>query len=495
MRHRLLLKTIAALLGLELVSWLSYGASGTFDTIAFSVVVASVLLLSLYKLEYGIYAVVAELVVGSHGYLLSVTFGNFVISLRLAFFLVLILAWFVWVARDKAVYFFSSQLWKWYVALCTFLVIGMIVGYINGNSTHNIFFDWNGYLFFGMILPFTQAIRSQQQVYNIIIVMCAGVVVLALQTVLLVFLFSHSQYFVYYLSSLYNWIRDFRIGEITLQPNGFYRIFFQSHIYVVYTLFLSLALVLYRWRWQYIALLGTTITLLFLSYSRSFWLATSLVVIICTGYMLWKQQVGLRNLITTYCLMVGLFAIGYVGIVGIVNLPLPSDAGSNVSAGNLLTDRTQDPTTEAAGSSRMALLKPLLQKNIEHPLLGSGFGTTVTYRTQDPRALATNPDGNYTTFAFEWGYLDLWLKLGIAGTGLFIIILWLLVTQGYELARSIPESTDRFLIIGITLGLLALALVHGLTPYLNHPLGIGWIIMATVIFDFYLKHTHEAPIG
>lgn len=490
MQHKFFAKLAGCILVLELASWLAY-ANIQLGTMFFYLALIFVLGLSIHKLEYGIYALVAELVVGSHGYMLSLDVADFTISLRLGLFLVVFIAWIIWISRQRAVYFFESPVWKWYVALLAFLVIGVVVGYIHGNTLHDIFFDWNGYLFFGMILPFTQAVRTKQHVYNLLCVLFAGVAVLAIKTLILVFLFSHSEYFVYYLGSIYKWIRDFRIGEITLQPNGFYRIFFQSHIYVVYALCISLALLLYRWRWEYIAAVSATITLLFLSYSRSFWLATLLIIALLAMYALWKRQVSVSRLTQVYGMAAIVFLVGYVCILGIINLPLSSDGGSGVSAGSLLTDRTQDPTTEAAGSSRMALLQPLLQKNLEHPLLGSGFGTNVTYRTQDPRALATNPDGYYTTFAFEWGYLDLWLKLGLAGTVVYLMLLGLLLLRAYSLAEILPKTTDRYIVIGLLFSTIALVVVHALTPYLNHPLGIGWIVIVTVIIDYYSRHTHE----
>ncbi len=490
MQHKFFAKIVGSILILELASWLAY-TSTQLNSLFFYAVIILVLALSIHKLEYGVYALIAELVVGSHGYMLSLDTGTFVVSLRLGLFLAVFIAWATWVVRQRNIYFFQSRFAKWYVALLTFLVIGVVVGYIHGNTWHDIFFDWNGYLFFGMVLPFTQAIRTKQQVYNALFVLFAGVLVLTIKTVILVFLFSHSEYFVYYLGSIYKWIRDFRIGEITLQSNGFYRIFFQSHIYVVYALCISLALLMYRWRWQYVAAIGATVTLLFLSYSRSFWLASLLIIGLLAVYILLKRHATFGRFVKVYSLVLLLSSVGYITILGIVNLPLSSDGGSGVSAGSLLTDRTQDPTTEAAGSSRMALLQPLLQKNLEHPLLGSGFGTNVTYQTQDPRALATNPDGYYTTFAFEWGYLDLWLKLGLAGTLVYLLLLGVLIQRGYALADALPLSSDRYIVIGVLFGTIALVMVHALTPYLNHPLGIGWIVIVTVMFDYYSRHTNE----
>ncbi|MDO8599317.1 MAG: hypothetical protein Q7S02_04365, partial [bacterium] len=74
----------------------------------------------------------------------------------------------------------------------------------------------------------------------------------------------------------------------------------------------------------------------------------------------------------------------------------------------------------------------------------------------------------YTTTAFEWGYLDDLLERGLLG---LLAELWFLAALMY---RSIREGGDR---AALGLGLLAVALVHVTSPYLNHPLGIGILLL------------------
>jgi hypothetical protein len=96
----------------------------------------------------------------------------------------------------------------------------------------------------------------------------------------------------------------------------------------------------------------------------------------------------------------------------------------------------------------------------------------VTYKTSDPRILSTNPDGMYTTYAFEWGWLEHWVKFGVFGFLLMTVII-------YRIGRRILESSiPDWIRYGMFASLLGLAAVHVFSPFLNHPLGFGFLLFA-----------------
>lgn len=481
---------LSLLLGLELVSWLSYGFPDIRANLTYGVWVI-VFLISCYRLRYGIYFCLAELVIGSQGYILAASFGEFTVSLRLGLFLIVMLAAVIDVMRQRQLFLLRSSYWKWFLLLVASLGVGLIVALIFGNGLRNIFFDANGYLYIGLFFAISQGIRRPEHLVTIFCIIIAGVTILTLQTLLVVFIFSHPSVFQYYLTDVYRWIRDFRIGEITRLPNGFYRVFFQSDIYVVFILILTQINLMRRWQWWSAVGTMATVLLLFLSSSRSFWLATCAILGILWAWYWWSQPTQRTGLWLSIVTTFAGFIVAYSIILAVINVPL-GGSGSGVSAASLLTERTDNPLTEVAGGSRMALLKPLLQKNFEHPILGSGFGTTVTYATKDPRALASNPGGLYTTYAFEWGYLDLWLKLGLFGLTCYAIILSFVIVRSISMTKQAMSDRAEFrygALVVTGFGTMAVALVHALTPYLNHPLGLGWIVVACVINDIYDKKT------
>jgi O-antigen ligase len=162
----------------------------------------------------------------------------------------------------------------------------------------------------------------------------------------------------------------------------------------------------------------------------------------------------------------------------------PYPARGNFSLVGLLKERAAS-LGEAAAKSRWQLLPPLLTEIKKHWLLGAGFGSTITYRSFDPRVLASSPTGLYTTSAFEWGWLDTWLKLGLVGLLIYLALIYKILKRGWW--RLKVERRAPYLSLGLNFTLIALVIINFFTPYLNHPLGLGWLMLVAAIFEYQTK--------
>lgn len=453
------------------------------------------LIVSLVRLEYGIAIAFVELVIGSKGYLFSLAIGDSVISIRVLLFVAIAIATVVWMIRERRIAYFHWKYWKQSTAVMGIILLGIIVGYLEQHSLTNIFFDANGYVFFGLVVPLVQAIRSKEQLERLLAVILVAFIGSIIKTVALVSLFPKISVLPYTLPGLYKWIRDTGVGEITLLPNGFYRIFFQSHIYALIIFFLTLpSLVLQRsapirtWlsgQWKDILLFVASFLVLLISSSRSFWVAAVGTMCIGGAALLFSKKITIKQTVFTLALIGATFTLSYGILFGLVNIPVP---GSNRPAiTSLVGERTSDLTTEAAAASRWSLIKPLTAAALEKPLLGSGLGATVTYQSSDYRVLETSPNGQYTTYAFEWGYLDLLYKFGVLGVLVFI---WFGASLYRDGLLTINNSANSNTTIGILLSITALLLTHIFTPYLNHPLGISWIIITAILLTLQ-SNRHE----
>lgn len=485
-------RILFALFAIEVLSFAAYNLPYV-HIVVFTALCVITAILSIKKLLYGVLILLAELVIGSKGYLFAVSIAGFPISIRIALFLIVFAAYIIWIIRDRKIDFFHWPLWKAYAAVIAIIALGAFIGYMRGNTLGNIFFDANGYLYLGLIGPATQAIKSRTDVLQIYGVFIAAAIAIIIKTLILLFIFSKSNLWPFSASGIYRWIRDSGVGEITKRPSGFYRIFFQSHIYTVFLFFfIGTWFALHQKIKPYKAyvLFALSFLTVFLVYSRSFWVGSVATLMIAFVWLWLGEKTPFKKVVMIGGILVLTFACNYIVALGIINFPIPGTG--RVGAGALLTERTTNIANEDAASSRISLLKPLWHAGIQHPILGSGLGTTVTYISSDPRVLETHPDGKYTTFAFEWGYLDVLLKFGVLGLAAYAFLFVLLFRYAYRRIRATanePQSAKHIETLGLILTLLALLGTHFFTPYLNHPLGIGWVVLCSIILSS--THTYD----
>ncbi len=478
------------LFGLCCIEVLSFAGSQfeVVNTSVFITVIVLTFIVSMKKLHYGILILFTELIIGSKGYLFALEISSFSLSIRLALFLVIFIAYLIWIVRDKSIAFFSWKFWKPYTAIIILIGLGVGIGLLRDNALSHIFLDTNGYLFFGIVGPMTQAMKNRQQVQQLIGIFILSSILLTIKTIVLLFLFSQIQILPYTLPEIYRWVRDTGVGEITRFPNGLSRIFFQSHVYNVILYLFCVVLFVYenrersivRSRSNYLLLAGIVLSglIIFLSYSRSFWVATAGALCILAVWFLWRERIRFKRFILLACIIMCAFAFDYALALGIVNIPLPGHIG--IDASSLLTERTKDITEEPAAASRWQLLDPLWSASLEHPVAGSGLGSTVTYKSEDPRVLEEHPDGMYTTFAFEWGYLDLLYKFGIIGVLCFGYFFYALCSAASKRVRNQQLRAET---VALLAAVLVLLLIHVFTPYINHPLGIGWLVIVSLVLS------------
>lgn len=480
------------------------------NKIGFIIAILLVLILSWKKLEWGIYIILTELFIASKGYLFSWPIGNKNISVRLGIFLVFFLVWLIKAIKNKDLSLKKINLfWPYLIFLIT-IFAGALLGYLKGNGLVNIFYDWNGYLYFGLVFAFFVALKNWQKLQDVFQIFFASLLAMGIKTIFLLYIFSHH---LGNLTHLYRWVRLTGVGEITLMSNNFYRIFFQSHVYYLFA-FVIIAILLIRFRQkelgrkEYFGLIFLwllSLIVLIISYSRSFWLGLIIAFCLLLIWLLFYEKVKFFQLIKILSLLIFSFLLSIAFIWLIINFPFPNPKRT-ITFSSLIEERTEIEKEPAAGS-RFALLTPLKNKILTSPIIGSGFGATVTYKTEDPRALETNPNGLYTTFTFEWGYLDILTETGLIGLSVYLFLLFKIFWNGYKnkitpkespmgknlksLSRVQTEglkiknySIFDYVQIGLLLSFLVLLTVNFTTPYLNHPLGIGWIMLCSVYLSF-----------
>ncbi len=476
MRWKLFASTVVGLLIIEGLSYLGW-LWPTAGVIFWVILVFLTFIATSFSPVAGVSIVVAELIVGGKGYLFSLPEGGQDISFRLGIFLAVFAATLMHLLRRKSLWGAQWRFrWVW-LAFLGLAVWAAFVGVLRGHGLGNVFLDANAYLYIGAV-PLFGLLRSREEFRRVLWVSAAAIGVLAIKTAFVQGLFAH--YPSTELVQLYKWVRDTGVGEITWIIGRLYRVFFQSHVWGLFAFFTGLGLAVAdrkrQWFWTTIAGLGAYVVIV--SLSRSFWLGGIAAAVVSLGGLLARRS--LRSYFPQVVLASGVaLLLAYVGFLWTLNFPgLWGGAGGS---GSLVRNRT-DIATESAASSRRELLPAMHKKILEHALLGNGFGTSITYRTLDPRVNVTH-DANgtlYTARAFELGYHGFAVHAGVPITiVLLAAFIWVLM-QGVHILRL--QTTERPLVAGLLASGVALMVLHLTTPYLNHPLGLGMLILITTGF-------------
>ncbi len=447
------------------------------------ILILAALLISLRKLEYGLYFAFLELFITSHGHLITVEVFSFPLSLRMAIFIGVMLAWLLTVilrserASDEGSPRFNihDQRLKWYLPLFLAILIGAISGIISNDLT-SVFQDGNGYLFILYLLPVLSVQWDNKKLNNLLQILTAGVVWTIFVTYILLYIFSHFGTSI--LSVVYLFVRDSRVAEVTRMIGDFHRVFLQSHFFVVIFGFIlsSQFLVGQKFcsRWMDYLLFGSVIAIFILSLSRSFWVGAFVAVLAFLLFAFKTNRLSKKEIFSYFSKHVLASITAVVIICFVVLVPIPSQKIDSGALSDLFKDRAQG-MDDAGISSRWKLLTPMLDLVKERPIFGNGFGQTVTFENDDPRARSISPDGTWTTFAMEWGWVELWLKMGILGPLAFLYLFYHLFKQ-----LSYYFWTERSWIgLSLIASLTFLYATHTFSPYLNHPIGLGFLLFVT----------------
>lgn len=484
---------VIALFLVECVSYIGYHIP-LIKSIGFLSIVILTCILSSKHLLYGILIAVSELIIGSKGYLFALPLGTSEISVRVGIFCAMFIAWFFTIVKVRGsgmFLFFRSPFFKWYLLLFLFVLWGIVHGFSQRNDIGNIVHDVNGWFYFFLIFPLYDALRTRKEIGKLLDVATSALCIQTLKVLFFFYVMTHQSFGVDIIYPLYRWLRTTGVGEVTQFEWGGVRVFFQSQIYVVIAFFMFLPwiwnffetrnrekrIVDHLWReskrW-YLLSIGC-IASIAVSFSRSLWAATS-IMLLCAFLLKMKSraiiiQTGISLTLAKICALLLLGMIAF--------FPFPSATGG-FGLGTF-TKRFEDLNSEAAAASRWNLLPVLGDAIRQHPFTGYGFGKTITYTSYDPRVRESNAAGTFTTFTFEWGYLDFIIKMGIGGFVAYCVLLIVLFRAGLTMFRK--HTSDHIFISGLLLGLGVIVLVHVLTPYLNHPLGIAYVIVLSCILD------------
>jgi hypothetical protein len=456
--------TMALLYGLGLLGYYT-GLSGPM----LAGMALSCAYLSYHHLDRALFFVFIELFSNPHGALLVTDVGGFSVSLRMAIFIGVMTGWGIgWALKD-----YQPKLRDGRAQIFALIALGVALGFVIGALSRDpitVFGDGNAYLYLLYLLPVLCVEWTHKHRHDLLQILAAGAMWAAAVSFTILYIFTH--FWVALLTPLYEVVRDLRVAEVTDVGDGVYRVFVQSQMFTAIFGWFVLALApLGERKVWFVGLGGIIIAIVLLALSRSFWvgLMPALAFLLFMLYRAHRPRIKQMAHFAGWSLLTTVTGIGILFVVALFPIPDPSLAGGSLM--DSLKDRTTQ-TQDAGISSRWKLLPPMLNKIFDSPIVGHGFGATVTFETDDPRVRTINPDGTWTTSSMEWGWLELWIKMGVLGPLGFLY-------TAYELIRRLWAYTwtqQAWLGLALVTGLIFIFSTHFFSPYLNHPIGLGYLL-------------------
>lgn len=484
------------------------------------------LLLTLTKLEYGLFLLLLELFLGSKGYLFSFPIFNFVVSLRLSLYIIIIIVYFIKAIKRKKVEFFETNLWLPFVIFVFFLFFSLVNGLYH-NNLRIVFFDVNAFFYFALIFPIFSILSRRENVIHLLRYLAVAALSISVLTLVVLADFSLFHYNPSLVAAtrleaqqlekwrelsdqpenarlaqttqiaaeklklnwqeltenknyLYRWLQDTGLGEVSYLGGRFFRVFMISQFYIAAYFLIVLSYLLSRKKNNlknnyFLYLVGVILLIsLFVSFSRSFWSGLLAACILLLIGLPWRRILK----ITVVLFGVFLFFI-FVSYIFLPNFY------------QVFIDRVSSlfqPSTELAASNRVSLLPPIWEKVKEKFFWGSGFGTLVTYRTF---IAGTDLVEYVKVYVYEWGYLDILVKMGLLGLISYLFFIYAIIKNYFRRWKDYRPQ-NNFLLKGVLSGLVFLIVINITTPFINHPIGIAFLMISAAVF-FYKEILKDDP--
>ena len=474
---------LGSLVALDLVSFI--GLHTQAETVLFVLVVIALLFVSDRKPELLLPIAIAEIISTSNGHSLNAELFGISIGIRIALFAILMIATMFEMFKQR-----RNPIPQRYRLISTFFLViviyGILLGWLNNYSVRNIYLDSNGYLAIGYVLSAWVWMRDSSSRRMLLQAVASGTIWIIIKTLLFLGLFGHLHPKT--LDPIYKWIRDTRLGEVTLQGGNIYRVFLQSQWYIVPAIIATSS---YIWLAERSRETGVRMVFMIsfvailVSMSRSFWVALSFIALFMIALIVmnvgWKRF--LHRLPDIITLKIGALALLWVIIA------IPIYQSTNLSFFSDMFAGRASGVSDVAIDSRQQLLQPMWEAIMDAPMTGHGLGKTVEYETSDPRYIDEHGTTTVATYAFEWGWLDIWIKFGILGVFMTLWLGWLLLGDLWRMIKI--EQTRAWIYVTLLLSIIGLFIVHIFTPYLNHPLGWGMIAIAVALIPFENKQLQE----
>lgn len=396
------------------------------------------------------YIIVIELVLGGSGHL--ITIGSF-LTIRYILFALAILYYGMKVVSTN--FKINSNIFYVHVflffSICAVAIInGILKGYLLGN----IITSSQGYLYLLMIFPYTLFMQDIEMSKKIIRVFNHSVVLLAILSITIFFVFWIDPSTFDLISGL---LTRFDYGYLSMRSE-LPAIFLKTSPYIAITLIYEIfGYINFKEQRKLIKLIRIAILALGCMSTMSMAIWTSVVVGI--GFILLMTP-GRKKALTVIALAIfGIILVtifsGY--IIPVIHNRISTDDSSYIIKANQL--------------------QTLLGIWKNNSFLGNGFGIEVLFKTEMGTRIMSN---------FELFWIQLLVNVGLLGFVIYMVIIFKSIFGGLRLSKM-KNKEDSVHIKAMVVGLIVLCVISTANPFLNNPIGLGYLVLVMCTINVYTQ--------
>lgn len=393
--------------------------------------------------------IIVELVLGGSGRLIA--FGTF-LSLRYLLFFIAILYYIFFVFRNN-LNIRRNIFFKPIIIFLIFYFFSISNGLIKGYEIGDVIKSSQGFLYIFMILPFTIFIDNKEKANQAIKIFINSTIILGIIALLIYVLFSISpgNY-----SIITKWLDKFNYGYISIR-NGLPAVFLKGTPYLVIAFNIELFRYINMTERSYKSIINMSILFLAIlaTISMGAWIALFVGIILCIFL-----SNGKKNILIIFAIVIAGILIYYIfsDYIGkIIELRISSNDSSYIIKSNQL--------------------HVLIKTWLNNFLFGNGFGVKVNFMTQL---------GYREMINFELFWLQLLVNMGLCG---FLAYLNIIVKNIIESKRNISflDEFEKINLKACNIGLITLCIISSVNPFLNNPIGIGYVVILMCIINAYRR--------
>lgn len=405
------------------------------------------------------YIIVIEMVLGGSGRL--VTLGSFLTLKYFLFLVAMIYFAAITLTRNFAIddrnIFYGPVL-----VFLSLLSLSITNGLFHGYPVSDIISSSQGYFYLFMVFPFTLFINKVEKVEEVLRVIEISSLVLSALSILIFLLLIVSPTVVYSIVNpiLLNLTYGF-LDISTVLP----RVFFKT------SPFMALAFIHELFNYvnihnkndirsivkMVVLLLGCITTMV-----MGIWLAVGVGVIFCILFSTGKKKTDIFLIIL---IVAAILLIPFAG-----------------SIKNILLNRFS--STDSSFIIKLDQLFTMLNIWVHNFFFGTGYGVKITFNSEV---------ASREMIKFELFWVELLVCMGITGFISYVYMIIKTIFNGLKAAKLSTKSHSIQLKAMIT-GVIMLCVISSVNPFLNNPIGIGYLIIVMCSINAYYKKLNNTKL-